>query len=137
MLFGVFSRCDSMGEICNGLLAVQGKLNHLGLNSSSAKSTIGDGLRERDNDFFKDFYFLMLKDFEPLLSVSRIDKISFYKLYIFDSSTIRVFSIMIKGVGRNPKDQGKKKERSKFICLFSKQKLLLQENILRRRLLIP
>jgi hypothetical protein len=28
MLFGVFSRCDSMGEICDGMLAMQGKLNY-------------------------------------------------------------------------------------------------------------
>jgi cbb3-type cytochrome oxidase subunit 1 len=55
MLFGVFSRCDSMGEICDGMLAMQGKLNHLGLSASPAKSTAGDGLRERDNDFFKEF----------------------------------------------------------------------------------
>jgi hypothetical protein len=109
MLFGVFSRCDSMGEICDGMLAMQGKLNHLGLSSSPAKSTAGDGLRERDNKFFKDFYFMLLKHFEPLLSVSRIDKISFDKLYIFDSTTIRLFSQIMKGVGRNPKGEGKKK----------------------------
>jgi hypothetical protein len=109
MLFGVFSRCDSMGEICDGMLAMQGKLNHLGLSSSPAKSTAGDGLRERDNEFFKDFYFMLLKHFEPLLSVSRIDKISFNKLYIFDSTTIRLFSQIMKGVGRNPKGEGKKK----------------------------
>lgn len=109
MLFGVFSRCDSMGEICDGMLAMQGKLNHLGLSSSPAKSTAGDGLSERDNEFFKDFYFLLLKHFEPLLSVSRIDKISFDKLYIFDSTTIRLFSQIMKGVGRNPKGEGKKK----------------------------
>ncbi len=109
MLFGVFSRCDSMGEICDGMLAMQGKLNHLGLSSSPAKSTAGDGLREKDNEFFKDFYFLLLKHFEPLLSVSRIDKISFDKLYIFDSTTIRLFSQIMKGVGRNPKGEGKKK----------------------------
>lgn len=109
MLFGVFSRCDSMGEICYGMLAMQGKLNHLGLSSSPAKSNAGDGLRERDNEFFKDFYFMLLKHFEPLLSVSRIDKISFDKLYIFDSTTIRLFSQIMKGVGRNPKGEGKKK----------------------------
>jgi hypothetical protein len=109
MLFGVFSRCDSMGEICDGMLAMQGKLNHLGLDKSPAKSTAGDGLRDRDNEFFKDFYFLLLKHFEPLLSVSRIDKISFDKLFIFDSSTIRLFSEVMKGVGRNPKGEGKKK----------------------------
>ncbi len=109
MLFGVFSRCDSMGEICDGMLAMQGKLNHLGLHNSPAKSTAGDGLRERDNEFFKDFYFLLLKHFEPLLSVSRIDNISFVKLFIFDSSTIRLFSQVMKGVGRDPKGEGKKK----------------------------
>ena len=41
------------------MLAMQGKLNHLGLEKSPAKSTVGDGLRERDNEFFKDFYFLL------------------------------------------------------------------------------
>ena len=109
MLFGVLSRCDSTGEICDGMLAMQGKLNHLGLSSSPAKSTVGDGLRERDNEFFKEFYFLLIKHFESTLSVSRIDKISFEKLFIFDSTTIKLFSDIMKGVGRNPKNEGKKK----------------------------
>ena len=65
-----------MGEICDGMLAIQGKLNHLGLSASPAKSTAGDGLRERDNDFYKEFYFLLLKHFKPLLLVSRIDNLS-------------------------------------------------------------
>jgi hypothetical protein len=43
------------------------------------------------------------------LSVSRIDNVSFSKLFIFDSSTIRLFSDIMKGVGRNPKNEGKKK----------------------------
>ncbi len=107
-----------MGKICDGMLAMQGKLNHSGLDKSPAKSTAGDGLRERDNKFFKDFCFLLLKHFEPLLSVSRIDKISFDKLFIFDSSTIHLFSQVMKRVGRNPKGEGKRKEDSKFICLF-------------------
>lgn len=38
--------------------------------------------------FFQEFYFLLLKYFEFILSVSRLDKISFDKLFIFDSSTI-------------------------------------------------
>ena len=109
LLFGVFSRCDSSGEIVDGMRALEGKLNHLGLDSSPAKSTFGDGLRNRDNDFFKEFYFLALAHFKPLLSVSRLDRVSFDKLFIFDSTTIRLFSNIMKGVGRNPKDDGKKK----------------------------
>ena len=110
LLFGVLSRCDSMGEICDGMQALAGKLNHLGLSSAPAKSTAGDSLRGRDNEFFKEVYFMLLKHFESLLSVSRIDNVSFSKLFIFDSSTIRLFSDIMKGVGRNPKHEGKKKD---------------------------
>jgi len=109
MLFGAFSRCDSMGEICDGMMSMQGKLNHLGLSTSPAKSTAGDGLRNRDNIFFQELYFVLLEHFKPLLSVSRINNVSFSKLFIFDSSTIRLFSDIMKGVGRNPKNEGRKK----------------------------
>lgn len=109
MLFGIFSRCDSMGEICDGMMGMQGKLNHLGLKSSPARSTAGDGLRERDNVFFEKLYFELLQHFKPILSVSRINNVSFSDLFIFDSSTIRLFSDIMKGVGRNPKDDGRKK----------------------------
>lgn len=109
MLFGVLSRCDSMGEICDGMQGLAGKLNHLGMDKSPAKSTAGDGLRGRDNEFFQAVYFMLLEHFKPLLSVSRIDNVSFSKLFIFDSSTIRLFSDIMKGVGRNPKNEGKRK----------------------------
>ena len=109
MLFGILSRCDSMGEVCDGMRALAGKLNYLGLDTSPAKSTAGDGLRGRDNKFFKEVYFMLLKHFEPVLSVSRKEKISFEKFYAFDSTTITLFSDVMKGVGRNPKNEGKKK----------------------------
>jgi len=54
MLFGILSRCDSMTEICEGLRAMGGKLNHLGLDRAPAKSTACDGLRNRDSKFFED-----------------------------------------------------------------------------------
>jgi hypothetical protein len=109
MLFGIFSRCDSMAEVCAGMRALEGKLNYLGMDSSPAKSTAGDGLRDRNNELFKDFYFALIEHFTPLLSVSRIEGVSFDKLYIFDSTTISLFSDILKGVGRNPNGEGKKK----------------------------
>lgn len=109
MLFGILSRCDSSGEVTDGMRALEGKLNHLGMESSPAKSTFGDGLRKRDNDFFQEINFMLLEHFKPLLSVSRVEKVSFEKLFIFDSTTIRLFSDVMKGVGRNPKNEGKKK----------------------------
>lgn len=98
-----------MGEICDGMEGLAGKLNHLDLGLSPAKSTAAAGLRERDNEFFKEVYFMLPQHFKPLLSVSRIDNVSFAKFFIFDSSTIRLFSDIMKGVGRNPKNEGKKK----------------------------
>jgi hypothetical protein len=109
MLFGIFSRCDSMGEVCDGMRALAGRLNYLGMDSAPAKSTAGDALRDRNNEVFKLYYFALIKYFEPLLSVSRKEKISFEKFYAFDSTTITLFSDVMKGVGRNPKGDGKKK----------------------------
>lgn len=109
MLFGIFSRCDSMGEVCDGMRALAGKLNYLGMDSAPSKSTAGDALRDRDNELFKLYYFALIKYFEPVLSVSQKEKISFEKFYAFDSTTITLFSDVMKGVGRNPKGDGKKK----------------------------
>lgn len=109
MLFGILSRCDSMVEVCDGMQALQGKLNYFGMDSSPAKSTAGDGLRNRPNDFFMAFYFVLLEQFSSLLAVSRIKHVSFEQFYIFDSTTVRLFSDIMKGIGRNPKNDEKKK----------------------------
>ncbi len=109
MLFGILSRCDSMTEICEGLRAMGGKLNHLGLNKSPAKSTASDGLRNRPNKFFEDVYFSLVDRYKGFLSDSRTFGLTFKEVLLIDSTTIRLFSDILKGVGRNPKDDGKKK----------------------------
>jgi hypothetical protein len=109
MLFGIFSRCDSMGEVCDGMRALGGKLNYLGMDCAPAKSTAGDGLRNRSEDFFKQVYEMVMAYFEPVLSVSRKEDVKFELFYAFDSTTITLFADVMKGVGRNPKGDGKKK----------------------------
>ena len=109
MLFGIFSRCDSMGEVCDGMRALSGKLNYLGMDCAPSKSTAGDALRDRDEEFFRMYYFMLIEYFRPLLSVSRKEEVSFEEFYAFDSTTITLFSQVMKGVGRNPKGDGKKK----------------------------
>jgi hypothetical protein len=109
MLFGILSRCDSMTEICEGMRALGGKLNHLGLKSAPAKSTACDGLRNRDNRFFEDLYFSLVKKYQSFLSDSRTFGLTFKEVLLIDSTTIRLFSDILKGVGRNPKGDGKKK----------------------------
>lgn len=109
MLFGILSRCDSMTETCEGLRAMGGKLNHLGLEKAPAKSTASDGLRNRDNQFFEDLYFSLVDKYKSFLSDSRTYGLTFKEVLLIDSTTIRLFSDILKGVGRNPKGDGKKK----------------------------
>jgi hypothetical protein len=109
MLFGILSRCDSMSEICEGLRAMGGKLNHLGLEKAPAKSTACDGLRNRDSRFFEDVYFSLVRHYKSFLSDSRTFGLTFVEVLLIDSTTIRLFSDLLKGVGRNPKGDGKKK----------------------------
>ena len=109
MLFGIFSRCDSMTEICEGLRAFGGKLNHLGLTKAPAKSTASDGLRNRSDKVFEDLYFKLVKRYQSFLSDSRTYGLTFKEVLLIDSTTIRLFSNILKGVGRNPKGDGKKK----------------------------
>lgn len=109
MLFGILSRCDSMTEICEGLRALGGKLNHLGMEKAPAKSTASDGLRNRSHVFFEDLYFTLVKKYQSFLSDSRTFGLTFKEVLLIDSTTIRLFSDILKGVGRNPKGDGKKK----------------------------
>jgi hypothetical protein len=109
MLFGIISRCDSMTEICEGLRAMGGKLNLLGLDKAPAKSTACDGLRNRDNKFFENVYFSLVHHYQSFLSDSRTFGLTFKEVLLIDSTTIRLFSDILKGVGRNPKHDGKKK----------------------------
>ena len=109
MLFGILSRCDSMTEICEGLRAMGGKLNHLGMDQAPAKSTACDGLRNRNHKFFEDLYFKLVKHYKSFLSDSRTFGLTFKEVLLIDSTTIRLFSDILKGVGRNPIGDGKKK----------------------------
>ena len=109
MLFGILSRCDSMTETCEGLWALGGKLNHMGLEKAPSKSTASDGLRNRDNRFFEALYFALVDKYKSFLSDSRTFGLTFKEVLLIDSTTIRLFSDILKGVGRNPKGDGKKK----------------------------
>ena len=109
MMFGILSRCDSMAETCDGLRAMSGKLNHLGLLKSPAKSSAGDGLRNRKADFFEALYYTLTARYASFLSDSQTYGLTIKELFIVDSTTIRLFTDILKGVGRNPKNDGKKK----------------------------
>jgi hypothetical protein len=109
MLFGVLSRCNSIREICAGMLLCEGKLSHIGLEKVIPKSTLADANRDRDCEVFESVYYKLIQLYSSVLSDSRIIGLSIKRLFAVDSTTIQLFSDILKGVGRNPKNNGKKK----------------------------
>ena len=85
------------------MAALGGKLNYLGMDAAPAKSTFTDALINRDASVFEQFYFALVKHFSEVLSDSRKAGVRFDRFYVFDSTTISLFSDVLKGDGRNPK----------------------------------
>ena len=109
LLMGAFTRCDSGRELCDFMANLSGKLNFIGMESSPPKSTFCDALNNRNEKVFERIYFSLLAYFSPILSDSRKEGVSFKQFFAFDSTTIRLFSEVLKGVGRKLKGQGKQK----------------------------
>jgi Transposase DDE domain/Domain of unknown function (DUF4372) len=109
LLYGVFSYCNGLRELCEGLLGCEGKLSHLGLNKVPARSTLSDANTNRSYLVFEDLYFSILKRYHSFISDSRLKGLSIRNLKIIDSTTIRLFSDLLRGVGRNPLDGSRKK----------------------------
>ena len=93
LLFGIFSRCDSMTEIVEGMRALGGKLSYFGLHKAPAKSTASDGLRNRTDKVFEEIYFAMVKKYQSFLSDSRTFGLTFKEVLLIDSTTIRLFRV--------------------------------------------
>lgn len=108
LLYAVLQRYDSLREIVVGLLSNATRLRHLGLDYCIKRSTFSDASKRRSSKFFADVYSSLYRQYAPFLSDSRTDKATRRKIYIMDSTTITLFSNILKGAGRNPK-LGKKK----------------------------
>jgi len=109
LLYGVFSYCNGLRELCEGLLACEGKLSHLGLDKAPARSTISDANNKRSYQVFETIYYGLLNQYHSFISDSRLKGLSIRNLKIIDSSTIQLFSEILRGVGRNRLDGARKK----------------------------
>jgi hypothetical protein len=108
MLYGVLMRYDSLREIVIGMLSEAPKLQHLGIDYMVKRSTLSEANARRDSDFFAQIYFTLLEKYKKVLADSPVNRSWEHLLHIMDSTTISLFSNVLKGVGRNPK-HGKKK----------------------------
>lgn len=108
LLYACFQKCTSLREVVTGMMACQHKLAHLGLKAPTRRSTLSEAMNRRNHEFFSSVYHRLYQlhfDFSP---DSRIGGKIEDRLFLLDSTTIRLFSEIMKGMGSRPVD-GKKK----------------------------
>ena len=108
LLFATFNNCDSLREVTTGMLALEQRLNHLGLKYFPRRSTLSDANKRRSADVFEKIYTRLLNRYSHFLTDSRIKR-NESRLYIFDSTTITLFQEVLQGtglVGLNGKRKG-------------------------------
>jgi hypothetical protein len=108
MMYAIMSGCTSLREVAGMHLACQGRLNHLGLNNFPRRSTLSDANKKRTSKVFEDIYYELYKTYRSFLSDSRRGLQGIQNLFIIDSSTITLFSEILKAAGRKPLN-GKRK----------------------------
>jgi len=109
LLYGVFSYCNGLRELCEGLLACEGKLSHLGFDKAPARSTLSDANSSRSYLVFATIYQQLLEKYHGFISDSRLKGLSINNLKIIDSSTISLFGDILRGVGRPRLDGARRK----------------------------
>lgn len=118
MLFCALSNCTSLREVTAGCLGLKGKTEHLGLKRLPRRSTLSDANKHRTPKIFEMIYWGILKKYRSSISDSRLKKLFGKELYVFDSTTISLFSDILKCAGKRPKS-GKQKGGMKVHTLLN------------------
>lgn len=117
MLYACFNRCDSLREIMVGLQANQHKLGQLGLRFMPARSTLADANQRRPVAIFEQLYHALYKQYYGNLPDSRSVMRMEDRLFIMDSTTVTLFTDVMKGAGC-PAADGRKKGGAKAHVLL-------------------
>nr|WP_281015280.1 DUF4372 domain-containing protein [Psychroflexus torquis] len=108
MLCGVTSGCNSLRELCGGILNYGDKIPHCKFDYSPKRSTSSDDNKRRDCIVFEDIYRDLVTEYLPDLLDSHKQLVIDKKVYAIDSTTIALFQPIFECVGRNP-NNGKRK----------------------------
>lgn len=102
MLFAVCSGVTSLRALSLGLLAGSSRLSHLGLSHVPRRSTISDANKNRSSTVFGQIYLELYRRLAAALPDSRKWRGYPGKVLIIDSTTVTLFSALLKTVGRTP-----------------------------------
>lgn len=88
MMFCQISGAESLREISDGLFSSLGKLNHVGAHAVG-RSTLSYANKQRDYHVYQDFYYQLLKHYQPVLKGARAARICTDRdVFSLDSTTI-------------------------------------------------
>lgn len=96
MLYCSFSGATSLRGLSTGLLAWQNRLIHIGIPKAPRRSTISDGNKRRPSEVFKELYVAVFEKYRAILPDSQLKLEVIQKLFIVDSTVIRLFKEILK-----------------------------------------
>ena len=99
MLFAIFQKCTSLREVTTGMQASMHKLNRLGMEYCPRRSTLAEANVNRTHEAFEAIYMSLYKKYGKSLPDSRSKKSWLKKLYTIDSTTIQLFSEILRNNG--------------------------------------
>lgn len=102
MIYATLSGVSSLRELSSVMLACEGKISHLNITDFPKRSTLSDANSKRTSEVFAAIYQKLYKRYGSFLSDSSNLKCPVENLKIVDSTTVSLFSDILKGVGRNP-----------------------------------
>jgi len=109
MLYTSLSGCESLRELICGMQVNQHRLLHLGLLSTPCRSTLADANTRRPEAFFGElFHRLHRLHMGGLPDSYKQNKPLLERLFILDSTTISLFSDVMRGAGAY-RNNGRKK----------------------------
>jgi transposase len=123
MLYACFHACTSLREVTTGLEASYNKLRHLGIKTIPRRSTLSDANSQRAIGFFEDLYKELYELYYGRLPDSRPGRSIESRLFIMDSTTVTLFSEIMKGVGGYGVDGRRKGGVKAHVVLNAKQNI--------------
>lgn len=117
MSYGIVSGCNSLREMCSGIVSYGNKIVHCKFTNAPKRSTISDANSKRSYKVFEAIYYDLLRKYTPDLSDIRTGMINNRKIFAIDSTTFSLFQPIFECVGRkanNGKSKGGIKSHQKL-----------------------
>lgn len=110
LLFGIINQCTSLREVVTGLQVASSKQGHFRLVHDICRSTLADANKRRPEAFFGELFHELYRYHYGLPDSRKVKPRQPYekRLFIIDSTTIKLFHDVLKGAGSIP-SSGKRK----------------------------